>query len=115
MAVWLALFVAAEHLAFLALECFLWRRPVGRRIFRLTPDQAEATAVLARNQGVYNGFLAAGLVWSVLAPAPLAQPLRLFFAVCVAVAGMVGAATVNRRIFFVQALPGILLAAFSLG
>jgi putative membrane protein len=100
------LVVALLHLYFMVLEMFLWTGPVGRRIFRLTPEFAQQSAGLAKNQGLYNGFLAAGLVWSVVAGA-ISFPLKLFFLSCVIIAGIFGAATVNRRIFFVQALPGL--------
>ena len=103
--------VAALHLYFLALEMFLWRRPLGRRVFGTTEAEAESTATLAANQGLYNGFLAAGLVWSLLAPPALRSPLATFFTACVIVAGIFGAITVNRRILFVQALPAALALA----
>ena len=103
--------VAALHLHFLVLEMFLWRRPLGRRVFRLTEAQAEATATLAANQGLYNGFLAAGLIWSLLAPAELARPLRIFFLGCVIAAGLYGGATASRKILVVQALPAALALA----
>jgi putative membrane protein len=103
--------VAALHLYFLVLEMFLWRRPLGRKVFRLTEAQAEATATLAANQGLYNGFLAAGLLWSLVAPAPLRASLAAFFGGCVIVAGIFGAVTVSRRILLVQALPAALALA----
>jgi putative membrane protein len=97
--------VALLHLSFLVLEMFFWNKPLGRRIFRLTPEFAHASAALAANQGLYNGFLAGGLLWSlVLGPAGLG--FKLFFLGCVIVAGIFGALTVNRRILWVQALPG---------
>lgn len=102
--------VAALHVYFLVLEMFLWTKPLGRRVFQLTPERAEATRVLAANQGLYNGFLAAGLVWS-LAAGPAGFALQVFFLGCVLVAGVFGAATVGRKILFVQALP----AAVALG
>jgi putative membrane protein len=98
--------VALEHLYFLVLEMFLWTRPAGRRAFGLSAEDAERTRTLAANQGLYNGFLAAGLVWSLFAPEWLA--LRLFFLCCVIVAGVFGAATVGRKILFIQALPAAL-------
>lgn len=102
----LVLAIAAEHAVFLVLEMFLWTRPVGRRTFNTTPEQAEATAVLAGNQGLYNGFLAAGLVFGLLYPDPAAsRAIQIFFLACVLVAGLYGAWTVSRRILFVQALP----------
>jgi putative membrane protein len=96
---------ALEHLWFLVLEMFLWTKPLGRRTFRLSEEQARSTAALAANQGLYNGFLAAGLVWSMLAPPPYAFYLKIFFLSCVVVAGVFGAFTVSRRILAVQALP----------
>jgi len=104
----LALLVAALHLYFLTLEMFLWQKPLGLKIFRMSPEQAAATAVLAKNQGLYNGFLAAGLIWGVLAGGDMGRPIQTFFLGCVVVAGAYGAATVNKRIFFVQALPALL-------
>ncbi len=103
--------VAALHLYFLVLEMFLWRRPIGRRVFHLTEAQAESTATLAANQGLYNGFLAAGLLWAVWAPPLMRVPLATFFTGCVVVAGLFGAATVSRRILIVQALPAALALA----
>jgi putative membrane protein len=83
----------------------LWKTAFGRRVFGTTKEMAEQSAVLAANQGLYNGFLAAGLIWSLFAAAPIQMPLRTFFLGCVIVAGIYGAITVNRRILFVQALP----------
>ena len=104
--------VAALHLWFLVLEMVLWKRPFGRRTFRLSVEQAEQTASLAANQGLYNGFLAAGMVWSLLAANPeMAFALRLFFLGCVVVAGLFGAATASRAILFFQALPGAIALA----
>jgi putative membrane protein len=97
--------VALEHVWFLVLEVFLWTKPIGWRTFRQSEEQARLTATLAANQGLYNGFLAAGLVWGLLAPAPLASSLKLFFLTCVIVAGVFGAVTVSRRILAVQGLP----------
>lgn len=96
--------VALAHIAFLVLEMFFWDKPAGLKIFHLTPQQAESTRVLAANQGLYNGFLAAGLVWGLL-PSAQADELRLFFLGCVVVAGVYGAYTVNRRILWIQAAP----------
>ena len=111
----LVLLVAAEHAWFLVLEMFLWTRPIGLRTFRQTEERARASAVLAANQGLYNGFLAAGLVWGVLAsPPPLGGPVKVFFLACVVVAGVFGAATVSRRILVVQALPAALALALVL-
>ena len=97
--------VAALHLLFLVLEMFLWATPTGRRVFGLDPAFAEQSRVLAANQGLYNGFLAAGLVWGLASDD---RAVQVFFLVCVLVAGVFGAATVNRRILVVQALPAVL-------
>ena len=103
--------VALAHIYFLVLEMFLWTKPRTRAAFGMSESQAEATKVLAANQGLYNGFLAAGLIWSVIAPPQLAVPVAIFFTVCVIVAGLYGAATANKRILFVQALPAALALA----
>ena len=106
LALGLIVLVAVLHLYFLVLEMFLWRTR-ARRAFRMTAEQAEATATLAGNQGLYNGFLAAGLLWS-LASGPELVPRATFFLACVVVAGIYGAATVSRAILFVQAVPALL-------
>jgi putative membrane protein len=104
--------VALLHIYFLVLEMFLWTKPAGRRVFRTTPEFAEASKVLAANQGLYNGFLAAGLIWALVTPAAYATQLALFFLACVLVAGIYGGFTANKRIWVLQALPaGIALAA----
>jgi putative membrane protein len=101
--------VALEHLWFLVLEMFLWTMPVGLRTFRQTEERARASAALAANQGLYNGFLAAGLVWGLLASPPaFAASIKVFFLACVVVAGAFGALTVSRRILVVQAVPAAL-------
>jgi putative membrane protein len=100
--------VAAIHVWILVLEMFLWRTPRGLAAFALTQEQADATATMAANQGLYNGFLAAGLIWGMVAGQPLAFAVRVFFLCCVLVAGVYGAATASRRILFVQALPAAL-------
>lgn len=108
-----AVLVALLHLYFLVLEMFLWDKPAGLKAFGLTPEQAQATKVLAGNQGLYNGFLAAGLLWGV-SLGGAGTSIRLFFLACVLVAGVYGAATASRKILFVQALPaalGLLLTA----
>jgi putative membrane protein len=107
----LVLVVAALHAWFLVLEMVLWRRPLGMRTFRLTPERAEQTATLAANQGLYNGFLAAGLLVGVVAAQPIGFAFKLFFLGCVIVAGVFGAATVQRGILYVQALPAVLALA----
>jgi putative membrane protein len=99
--------VAALHAYFLILEMFLWDKPRGLRAFGMTPERAAATKVLAANQGLYNGFLAAGLVWG-LALGAAGMPVKVFFLVCVIVAGAYGAYSVSPRIFWVQAFPAIL-------
>ena len=97
--------VAALHLYFLVLEMFLWTKPLGRRTFGNTPEFAEASKVLAANQGLYNGFLVAGLVWGLVAQR---YDVCVFFLGCVIVAGIYGAITVSRRILVVQAVPALL-------
>jgi putative membrane protein len=104
-AIVLVVVVALLHLYFLVLEMFLWTRPLGLKVFRQTPEQAVQSKVLAANQGLYNGFLAAGLLYGV---ATGSREFCLFFLACVVVAGAYGAVTVNLRIFFVQALPALL-------
>ena len=110
-AVVLVALVALLHAYFLVLEMFLWDKPRGRRTFGLTPEFAAASKSLAANQGLYNGFLAAGLVWGLLAGDDLRVPVLSFFLVCIVVAGVYGGATVNRRIALVQALPAALALA----
>jgi putative membrane protein len=100
--------VALLHVYFLILEMFLWTTPTGRRTFGLDTDFAERSRSLAANQGLYNGFLAAGLVWGLVADDPVGFQAKVFFLICVIVAGLYGAATVNRRILVVQALPAAL-------
>jgi len=105
--------VAALHVYFLVLEMVFWDRPLGRRVFGLTPEFAAESKVLAANQGLYNGFLAAGLVWSLLL-GDAGTAIALFFLGCVIVAGIFGAMTVNRKILWVQAAPAALALAFVL-
>jgi putative membrane protein len=108
--------VALLHIYFLVLEMFLWTKPRTRAAFGMTAEAAEQTKVLAGNQGLYNGFLAAGLIWSLVAPEALARPLAFFFLACVLIAGLYGGATANKRILLVQALPAALaLVAVWLG
>ena len=106
-AIALTALVALLHAGFLVLEMFLWNTPFGRRTFRLSEEKARDTAVLAANQGLYNGFLAAGLVWGLLIQD---RGVCLFFLACVVVAGLFGGATVKRSILYVQAVPAILAA-----
>jgi putative membrane protein len=96
--------VAALHIYFLVLEMFLWDTPTGHRTFGLEPAFATETKTLAANQGLYNGFLAAGLIWGLVSDR---NDVKLFFLACVIVAGAYGAVTVNRRILVVQALPAL--------
>lgn len=97
------LMVAALHLYFLVLEMFLWDKPFGRRTFGLSAEKAAATKSLAMNQGLYNGFLSAGLLWGLAA----GVQAQVFFLACVVVAGVFGAFTASRKILYVQALPGL--------
>ena len=99
--------VAVLHVGFLVLEMFLWTTPVGLKTFNMTPEFASSTMVLAANQGLYNGFLAAGLIWGLVAKEN-ATAIRVFFLGCVVVAGIFGAATAKPSILFVQALPAAL-------
>ena len=104
--------IAIEHVGFLFLEIFLWRKPIGLRIFRMTKDVADASAVLAANQGLYNGFLAAGLAWSLVMPSgEQALPVKMFFLGCIAVAGIYGGFTANPSIWAVQAAPALVALA----
>lgn len=103
--------VAVVHAYILVLEMFLWRTPRARAAFGTTPEFAESTAVLAANQGLYNGFLAAGLAWGLIADD---FAFQVFFLCCVIVAGLYGAATASRRILFVQTLPAAVALAFVL-
>ena len=105
--------VALLHAYFLVLEMFLWDKPFGMRTFKLTPEFAAASKGLAANQGLYNGFLVAGLVWG-LALGAAGIDVKLFFLACVVVAGVFGGATVNRNILFVQAVPGLIALALLL-
>jgi len=107
--------IALLHLYFLVLEMFLWDKPAGLRAFGQTREQAEASKVLAANQGLYNGFLAAGLIWGLTLGAD-GFAVKVFFLSCVLVAGIYGGFTASRKILFVQALPasiglGLLLIA----
>ena len=105
----LVVLVAALHIYFLVLEMFLWTKPLGLKTFRNSPEKAQDSAVLAANQGLYNGFLAAGLIWGLVHPTPgFGFQIKVFFLLCVVVAGVYGAATVSRRILLVQAAPAAL-------
>ncbi len=100
--------VSALHLSFLILEMFYWTKPIGLKIFRQSLQKAEASKALAANQGLYNGFLVAGLIWAITeSDALLAYKLKIFFLSCVVLAGCFGALSVSRKIFWVQAFPAI--------
>ncbi|WP_232051830.1 DUF1304 domain-containing protein [Aquicella siphonis] len=105
----LIILIAFEHIWFMVLEMFLWEKPVGLKTFRISREFAASSAHLAANQGLYNGMLAAGLIWSVVSSdAAESWHLKLFFLLCVTVAGVYGAVSVNRRILFIQALPALI-------
>jgi putative membrane protein len=99
----LVVFVAVLHLGFLILEMFYWNHPVGRKTFRMTAEYAAASASLAANQGLYNGFLAAGLAWGLVTGI---ASIKIFFLLCVVIAGVFGALTAKRSILYLQAVPG---------
>lgn len=99
------LIVAGLHIGFLILEMFLWQQPYGLKVFSMTPEEAATSAKLAKNQGLYNGFIAAGLIWGVLKNQ---FDIKIFFLVCVIIAGCYGAATVGIKILFVQAVPAFI-------
>ncbi|MCK2242893.1 MULTISPECIES: DUF1304 domain-containing protein [unclassified Crossiella] len=103
--------VALIHVYILVLEMFLWTTPRGQKAFGLTPEFAEATKTLGANQGLYNGFLAAGLIWSLIAADPVGYQAKIFFLVCVFVAGVYGAATASKKILYVQVVPSVLALA----
>ena len=98
------IFVAALHAAFLTLEMFFWDHPVGRKIFSMTEEQSANSAILAANQGLYNGFLAAGLLWGLIARR---RDVQIFYLLCVIVAGVYGGATAKPTIWLTQAAPGV--------
>lgn len=105
----LVLLVALLHIYFLVLEMFLWTKPLGLKTFRNSPEKAQIMKVLAANQGLYNGFLAAGLIWGLLhSNFEFGQQIQIFFLTCVIIAGIYGAYSVNKRIFLVQGLPALI-------
>jgi len=112
-AIILVALVALLHLYFLVLEMFLWDKPAGLRAFGHTAEAAAASKVLAANQGLYNGFLAAGLIWG-LSLGAAGTAVKVFFLACVVIAGLYGAATASRKILYVQALPGLVALALVL-
>ncbi|SRR6266498_651398 len=97
--------VALLHLGFLALEMFFWDHPVGRKQFGMTPEFSKESATLAANQGLYNGFLVAGLIWGLVINS---TPIKVFFLICVLIAGIFGGFTARRTILYMQALPALL-------
>mgnify|MGYP001573640703 FL=1 len=101
-------FIAILHIYFLIMEMFLWDKPIGMKAFGNNAEKAKLTKVLAQNQGLYNGFLAAGLIWSLCATAPFATQLANFFLGCVFVAGVYGAMTASKKILYIQALPALI-------
>ena len=103
--------VALLHVYFLVLEMFLWQGPRGRALSGFDAQMARDTATLAANQGLYNGFLAAGLVWGMIADDPTGYRVQVFFLICVLVAGLYGSLTANRRIFFAQGVPAAVALA----
>jgi len=105
------LMVAALHAGFLTLEMFFWDHPVGREIFSMTAEQSANSAILAANQGLYNGFLAAGLLWGLVARK---REVQIFFLLCVIVAGLYGGATAKPTIWLTQAMPGFIALALVL-
>lgn len=107
----LILFVAILHIFFMILEMFLWDKPAGLRAFGQTREQAAASKTLAANQGLYNGFLAAGLLWG-LYLGDAGFDFKLFFLLCVVIAGLYGGLTVNKKILYIQALPALIALIF---
>lgn len=96
--------VSIAHLGFLVLEMFLWNHPIGRRVFNMSEEVSRSSAILAANQGLYNGFLAAGLLWGLWSGV---VAVKIFFLICVVVAGVYGGMTAKRSILLIQALPGL--------
>jgi len=105
----LVIFIALQHIGFCYLEMFLWTKDIGRKVFGNSREDAEKTRVLAANQGLYNGFLAAGLIWGLLYPSEeVSQHIVLFFLSCVLVAGIYGGITAKRTILYIQGLPALI-------
>lgn len=107
----LTLLVAIMHVGILVLEMFYWNHPVGQKIFAMSPEVAESSAVLAMNQGLYNGFLAAGLLWGLLASR---RDVKVFFLCCIVIAGIFGGITAKPSIVLTQGLPALLTLIFVL-
>ncbi len=111
----LTVLVALMHVYFLILEMFFWTKPLGLKTFRQSIEKARESAALAANQGLYNGFLAAGLLWGIFHPnVDFSFQIKMFFLICVVLAGIYGGYSVNRRIVFVQAMPAAVAAIISL-
>ncbi len=104
LAILLTAFVAVEHIGILVLEMFFWNHPVGQKIFNMTPEVSASSATLAMNQGLYNGFLAAGLIWGLLSGR---SEIKVFFLVCIVIAGIFGGFTAKTSILLTQALPAL--------
>lgn len=104
----LMVFIALLHFYFLILEMFLWDTPLGMKAFGNSLEKAKATKLLAQNQGLYNGFLAFGLIWAVIEKSSFSIHIATFFLCCIVVAGIYGAMTASKKIFFIQALPAII-------
>ncbi|HAV58371.1 MULTISPECIES: DUF1304 domain-containing protein [Acinetobacter] len=100
--------IAVLHVYILVLEMFLWDKPAGLKAFANTPEKAQLTKVLAQNQGLYNGFLAAGLFWSLIAPETYAVALANFFLGCVLIAGIYGGLTASKKIIYIQSVPALI-------
>lgn len=112
-AITLSSLVALLHIYFLVLEMFLWDKPKGLKVFGHSMEEAKASKVLAANQGLYNGFLSAGIIYGILAGGDVGVQFRVFFLACVVIAGMYGGYSVNKRIFFVQSIPATLAIIFT--
>lgn len=110
-AIFLTALVAIEHVGIMILEMFFWDHPFGRKVFRMTPEFSSASAILAMNQGLYNGFLAVGLIWSLLSGR---RDIKVFFLLCVVVAGIFGGLTAKTSILLTQALPAVIALIFVL-
>ena len=107
----LTAFVAIEHVGILVLEMFFWNHPIGRKVFNMTPEVSAASEILAKNQALYNGFLAAGLAWGVLSGR---DEIKIFFLACVILAGIFGSLTAKASILYTQALPALIALIFVL-
>ena len=110
-AAFLTVLVAIEHIGILVLEMFFWNHPIGQRIFNMTPEISSASAVLAMNQGLYNGFLAAGLIWGVVTDR---REIKAFFLICVVAAGLFGGLTAKTSILLTQGLPALVALILTL-